>query len=81
MHQFGFVDYSRPVGEVAAVCQRLGLTVPFDLPVGALPLGQRQMVEIARALFRRPKVLIVASAVIVGNGQFSANIAVRFSET
>lgn len=57
--RFGFTDYSRLAAEVTAVCDQLGLAVPLDLPVEALPLGQRQMVEIAKALFRRPKVLIL----------------------
>jgi ribose transport system ATP-binding protein len=57
--RFGIIDYRRLAGEVTAICERLGLAVPLDLPVEALPLGQRQMVEIAKALFRRPKVLIL----------------------
>jgi ribose transport system ATP-binding protein len=56
---FGFTDYRRLADEVTAVCDRIGLAVPLDLPVEALQLGQRQMVEIAKALFRRPKVLIL----------------------
>ena len=57
--RFGFIDYHRLANDVTAVCERIGLSVPLDLPVEALPLGQRQMVEIAKALFRRPKVLIL----------------------
>jgi ribose transport system ATP-binding protein len=57
--RFGFTNYGRIAEEVTAVCERLGLSVPLDLPVEALPLGQRQMVEIAKALFRHPKVLIL----------------------
>ena len=54
-----FIDYGRLADEVAGVCRRIGLDVPLDRPVETLPLGQRQMVEIAKALFRRPKVLIL----------------------
>lgn len=57
--RFGLIDYRRLAGEVTVICERLGLAVPLDLPVEALPLGQRQMAEIAKALFRRPKVLIL----------------------
>jgi ribose transport system ATP-binding protein len=55
----GFVDYSRLADEVANVCKLIGLAAPLDQHVGTLPLGQRQLVEIAKALFRRPKVLIL----------------------
>jgi ribose transport system ATP-binding protein len=57
--RFGFTDYKRLADEAATLCDRLGLAVPLDMPVEALPLGRRQMVEIAKALFRRPKVLIL----------------------
>ncbi|TIS02199.1 MAG: sugar ABC transporter ATP-binding protein, partial [Mesorhizobium sp.] len=32
---------------------------PLSTPVGNLSLGRRQMVEIAKALYRRPRVLIL----------------------
>ncbi|MFO1059778.1 MAG: sugar ABC transporter ATP-binding protein [Dongiaceae bacterium] len=55
----GFLDYGRMAREAEAVCRRLGLEAPLDLPVADLPLGQRQLVEIAKALYRRPRVLIL----------------------
>jgi ribose transport system ATP-binding protein len=55
----GLIAYGRLARDAAATCARIGLDVPLDLPVEALPLGQRQMVEIAKALFRRPRVLIL----------------------
>ena len=55
----GFIDYGRLAAEAGAVCRRLGLDVALDRPVQSLPLGQRQMVEIAKALYRRPRVLIL----------------------
>ena len=33
--------------------------IPFDVPAGSLPVGQQQRIEIARALFIEPKVLIL----------------------
>lgn len=57
--RFGVTDYRRLADNVGAVCERLGLAVPLDMPVESLPLGRRQMVEIAKALFRRPRVLIL----------------------
>ena len=53
------IDYGRLAREVSAVLARLGLDVPLDQPVSQLPLGQRQLVEIAKALYRRPRVLIL----------------------
>ena len=45
-----------------AVLQRYALTMPPDMPVRALPLGARQMLEIVRAVERRPKVLLLDEA-------------------
>jgi len=55
----GFIHYGRLAAEAGTVCRRLGLDVALDRPVQSLPLGQRQMVEIAKALYRRPRVLIL----------------------
>jgi ribose transport system ATP-binding protein len=42
-----------------SVLYELGLTVPLSLPLGRLSLGDRQLVEIARALLQEPQVLIL----------------------
>ena len=55
----GFIDFTTLAADAAALGRQLGLDVPLDLPVEALPLGRRQLVEIAKALWRRPKVLIL----------------------
>lgn len=57
--RFGIIDYKALCASAAEVCKRVGLTEPLDMPVGDLSLGRRQMVEIAKALFRRPRVLIL----------------------
>ncbi|UUP18678.1 sugar ABC transporter ATP-binding protein [Nitratireductor thuwali] len=57
--RFGIIDYNALCASAAEVCKRVGLTEPLDMPVGDLSLGRRQMVEIAKALFRRPRVLIL----------------------
>jgi len=57
--RFGFIDY-RALGERARkVCALVGLDEDLATPVGDLPLGRRQMVEIAKALFREPRVLVL----------------------
>jgi ribose transport system ATP-binding protein len=55
----GLIDYRRLAEQVAEVCREVGLTEPADLPVDKLPLGRRQLVEIAKALARKPRVLIL----------------------
>ncbi|WP_431324433.1 sugar ABC transporter ATP-binding protein [Rhizobium sp. YTU87027] len=57
--RFGFIDYRALQKGVGEVCAMVGLTEPLDTPVANLALGRRQMVEIAKALFRKPRVLIL----------------------
>ena len=55
----GLVDYGRLAAAVAEIGKELGLVESPDTPVGRLPLGRRQIVEIAKALFIKPRVLIL----------------------
>jgi ribose transport system ATP-binding protein len=55
----GLVDYGRLANAVAEICNELELTEPLDMAVGRLPLGRRQIVEIAKALYIKPRVLIL----------------------
>ncbi|MDR3514537.1 MAG: sugar ABC transporter ATP-binding protein [Azospirillaceae bacterium] len=57
--RFGLIDYRTLAGRAREVCGLVGLDEPLSLPVGALSLGRRQMVEIAKALFRNPRILIL----------------------
>ncbi|TAV22249.1 sugar ABC transporter ATP-binding protein, partial [Rhizobium ruizarguesonis] len=57
--RFGLIDYRALHRGVRHVCDMVGLTEPLDMPVADLALGRRQMVEIAKALFRKPRVLIL----------------------
>jgi len=55
----GVVDYGRLATAVADIAKELDLAEPLDMAVGRLPLGRRQIVEIAKALFIKPRVLIL----------------------
>jgi ribose transport system ATP-binding protein len=57
--RFGLIDHAALARRAAEVCALVGLEEPLDMPVGRLALGRRQMVEIAKALFRKPRVLIL----------------------
>jgi ribose transport system ATP-binding protein len=57
--RFGLIDYSALARRARAACDLVGLDEPLQRPVGELPLGRRQMVEIAKALYRDPRVLIL----------------------
>jgi len=57
--RFGLVDYPALARRARAVCELVGLDEKLSTPVGDLPLGRRQMVEIAKALYREPRVLIL----------------------
>lgn len=57
--RFGMIDYPQLARRARAVCELVGLDEDLARPVGDLPLGRRQMVEIAKALFREPRVLIL----------------------
>lgn len=57
--RFGMLDRGRIRREAKALMERLGEHFDLDLPVGELPLAQRQMVGMARALSRRCRLLIM----------------------
>ncbi len=56
---FGLVDYPALARLSENLCRRVGLDDPIVRSVADLPLGRRQLVEIAKALYRRPRVLIL----------------------
>ena len=55
----GLVDYGRLAAAAEEIGGKIGLIEPLDTPVWRLPLGRRQIVEIAKALFIKPRVLIL----------------------
>jgi ABC-type sugar transport system ATPase subunit len=54
-----FIDYGKMADDAAALCSRLGLGVGLDTQVDRLSLGRRQLIEIAKALYRKPRLLIL----------------------
>ena len=46
-------------GELQSLMQDTGLQVRLDTPVEALPVGERQRLEILKALYRRARILIL----------------------
>jgi ABC-type sugar transport system ATPase subunit len=64
-----WIDWKAAHRRAAEAIASLGFEVPdVRRPVGALPVSQRQMVEIAKALLERPRILILdePSAVLSG---------------
>jgi ribose transport system ATP-binding protein len=57
--RYGLIDYRSLAKRARAAMALVGLDEDLATPVGDLPLGRRQMVEIAKALFREPRVLIL----------------------
>ena len=57
--RWGVVDYGRIAAAAKEIGGEISLTEPMDTPVGKLSLGRRQIVEIAKALFIKPRVLIL----------------------
>ena len=55
----GLVDTKRMRGEAEGYLRRLGLDVPGRTPLSRLSLAQRQLVEIAKALSQRARILIM----------------------
>lgn len=55
----GLIDYATMHRETRALLERVALPVPPDTVVGTLRVGQQQVVEIARAVAREARVLIL----------------------
>ena len=55
--RFGFVDFKRERREAEQILQRLGITLDLNTPVNRLSIAQQQMVEIAKALSVKAKII------------------------
>lgn len=58
-HRYGFLGWKNIVAETKKILHRIGLSVPPLTKVRSLRMGERQMVEIARALLRETKILVL----------------------
>ena len=56
---WGILDKRRAIEETADLAESLGVEIPLDTPVGLLPVGIRQAVEIAKALYRKARILVL----------------------
>ena len=54
-----FIDDKACAAEAAALFAELGLDIDLNTPVEELPVGKQQLVEIAKALMKKPGVLIL----------------------
>src|ERR1700716_127141 len=67
-NRFGIVDHARTRREAGEVLERLGVSLDPRTSVASLSVADQQMVEIARAMVRRVKLLVLdePTAVIAG---------------
>jgi ribose transport system ATP-binding protein len=59
IRRFGAVDTTEQLKRSAALLKRLGVSLDPGTPLERLSIGERQVVEIARALHSEPKLLIL----------------------
>jgi ribose transport system ATP-binding protein len=59
LNRFGFIDWRAMRRSASEHLQSLGIDVDPRTPMGALPLGLQQLVELARVLFSGARILIL----------------------
>jgi ribose transport system ATP-binding protein len=57
--RFGIVNWKRVRAEAASVLDQMGIDIDPSVPVGTLRVGERQIVEIARALADSARLLVL----------------------
>ncbi len=57
--KFGVIDWSELYHKASTLLQDLHLSIDPRVPVGTLGIGQQQLVEIAKALSKKAKILVL----------------------
>ncbi|MEZ0493034.1 multiple monosaccharide ABC transporter ATP-binding protein [Kineococcus sp. TBRC 1896] len=70
----GLIDWNRTNGEASKLLQRVGLTENPSTPIGQLGVGKQQLVEIAKALSKDVKLLILDEPTAALNDNDSAHL-------
>jgi ribose transport system ATP-binding protein len=55
----GFIDEDAMRARARGVLAQIGLKLPLDVPTGSLSVGQQQLVEIAKALSREARIIVM----------------------
>lgn len=56
---FGLLNQKLMRQKALEVFKRLGVTIPLDIPIGNLSVGQQQMIEIAKSLLNQLSILVM----------------------
>ncbi|CAX00185.1 sugar ABC transporter ATP-binding protein [Streptococcus equi subsp. zooepidemicus] len=56
---FGLLDQKAMKEKAKRAFDRLGISIPLDLPIGSLSVGQQQMIEIAKSLLSEVSLLVM----------------------
>lgn len=73
----GFINIDEAKKKVGEICRIFDLKEPLDTPVGRLPVGTRQKVEIVKALYRGAKILILDEPTAVLTPQETAELFLK----
>ncbi|MBY5034805.1 sugar ABC transporter ATP-binding protein [Streptococcus gallolyticus] len=58
-NKFGLLQEKKMRAKAEEVFRRLGVTIPLDVAIGTLSVGQQQMIEIAKSLLNQLSILIM----------------------
>lgn len=68
-NKFGILDQKKMKKEAKRYLNKLGTDVDLDVPIGTLSVGKQQMIEIAKSLMTKAKIIIMdePTAALTGN--------------
>ncbi|MBB1482919.1 sugar ABC transporter ATP-binding protein [Tessaracoccus sp. MC1865] len=73
-NRMGFVDWRQVRSRARAVLEELEVDLDIDRPVSTLRVGQRQVIEIARALVDQAKILVLDEPTAALSGEETATL-------